>query len=122
VDFVRKQCSDLGGDPGRIVLAGWSRGGRAAAGVVMSRDAVPGWRPLALVGIAASYRPRAPTSGSSPLSDLKAGGQDPIPVWLVHGLHDSVVDPGQSLVFIAHWPRRDGHANCDSSRLTTLAP
>ncbi|CAK7286121.1 alpha/beta hydrolase [Streptomyces misionensis] len=30
--FVRQRVAGLGGDPGRVVLAGWSRGGKAAVG------------------------------------------------------------------------------------------
>ncbi|MFB7248904.1 alpha/beta hydrolase [Streptomyces populi] len=92
--FVRQNVSDFGGDPERIALAGWSLGGKAAVGVALNPAAFGDWRPQAIVGIAGSYASAAPTTGTVPIDDLRRGGSllPPIPVWLVHGTADSVVD------------------------------
>ena len=45
--FTRERAAALGGiGEDAIVLAGWSRGGRAAAAVAVRPEAVGGWRPL----------------------------------------------------------------------------
>ena len=48
-------AGELGGDPGRIVLAGWSLGANAAACRGRHPDIVDGWHPSGLVGLAGSY-------------------------------------------------------------------
>jgi dienelactone hydrolase len=91
--FARRSVAGLGGDPGRIVLAGWSLGGKAAVGVALNPAAFGDWRPQAVVGIAGAYASAAPTTGTVPLDDLRSIGvpHPPIPVWLVHGTVDPVV-------------------------------
>jgi predicted esterase len=83
------------GDPG-IVLAGWSRGGKAAAGLAVNPQAVDGWRPRALVCLGSGFRNPAPTTGSSVLADAARTTATPVPCWLVHGTTDRVVAPSGS--------------------------
>ncbi|NUP35248.1 MAG: carboxylesterase family protein [Streptomycetaceae bacterium] len=96
--FVRRNVAEFGGDPGRIVLGGWSRGGKAAVGVAVRPAAFDGWRPHAVVGVAGAYGSAAPSTGTVPLDDLRRGGDQPspVPVWLVHGTADPVVDVERS--------------------------
>ena len=91
LEFARGHAADLGGDPARFVLAGWSLGGRAAMGVAMHPEIAGDWRPGAVVGIASSYRTAALTTGTNPLDDL-TGPVSPLPVYLIHGIGDTVVD------------------------------
>lgn len=96
--FARQHVGGLGGDPERIVLAGWSLGGKAAVGVAVHPAAFDGWRPRAVVGIAGAYATVAPSTGTVPLDDLRRSGRQapPTPVWLVHGTADPVVDVERS--------------------------
>ena len=96
--FARENVADFGGDPERIVLAGWSRGGKAAVGVALNPTAFGNWRPQAVVGIAGAYGSAAPTTGTVPIDDARVGGSllAPVPVWLVHGTADPVVDVERS--------------------------
>ncbi|MFI8828941.1 alpha/beta hydrolase [Streptomyces sp. NPDC053431] len=96
--FARQRLADFGGDPERIVLAGWSLGGKAAMGVAADPAGLGGWRPPAVVGIAGAYGSPAPTTGTVPIDDVRLGGRTltPIPVWLVHGTADPVVDVERS--------------------------
>lgn len=103
LEFARTRIAAYGGDPSRFVLAGWSRGARAGMGLLLRPEVVHGWRPDAFVGIAGGYgrRPRgqnsdAPTTGSTPLEDARSAPVAPVPVTLVHGTADSVVDIDQS--------------------------
>jgi acetyl esterase/lipase len=98
-------------DDNGIVLAGWSRGGKAAAGLAVNPQAAGGWRPRAVVCLGAGFRTPAPTTGSSVPADLARTTVAPVPFWLVHGSRDRVVDPGQSRGFAAllaerGWPVR----------------
>ncbi|WP_354638328.1 alpha/beta hydrolase [Kitasatospora camelliae] len=96
--FARRNTADLGGDPGRITLAGWSLGGKAAVAVGLDPDGFDGWRPHAVVGVAGAYGTPAPSTGSAPLEVLgrDGGPVPPVPVWLVHGTADPVVDAERS--------------------------
>ncbi|MFF7755995.1 alpha/beta hydrolase [Streptomyces sp. NPDC007971] len=96
--FVREHASDFGGDTERIVLAGWSLGGKAAVAAALDPGALDGWRPRAVVGIAGGYTRPEPLTGRAPLDDLTGLGQLPpaLPVRLIHGTADPVVDAGQS--------------------------
>jgi predicted esterase len=101
--FARTQLDAYGGDSSRFVLAGWSRGARAGMGLVLRPEFANGWRPGAFVGIAGGYGPRprgqnsdAPTTGSIPLDDARSAAAATVPVTLVHGTADPVVDIGQS--------------------------
>ncbi|MEQ4207278.1 alpha/beta hydrolase [Actinopolymorpha sp. B9G3] len=103
LEFARTRMDAYGGDSSRFVLAGWSRGARAGMGLVLRPEVVNGWRPGAFVGIAGGYGPRphgqnsdAPTTGSIPLEDARSSTAAPLPVTLVHGTSDPVVDIEQS--------------------------
>ncbi|MFG2830940.1 alpha/beta hydrolase [Streptomyces sp. NPDC048434] len=91
--FARKEAGGLGGDGESFVLAGWSAGAPAALGVALRPEVADGLRPAAVVGLAGRYDLAARTTGSVPLDDLAAGLAPGVPVHLVHGARDSVVDP-----------------------------
>jgi acetyl esterase/lipase len=103
LEFARTRTDAYGGDSSRFVLAGWSRGARAGMGLVLRPEVADGWRPGALVGIAGGYGQRrggqnsdAPTTGLAPLDDARSSAVTPVPVVLVHGTADPVVDIDQS--------------------------
>jgi acetyl esterase/lipase len=111
VSFTRQHAPALGGDAGAIVLAGWSRGGKAAAGIAVSPEAAGGWRPAAVVCLASGFTKPAPTTGISPAEDLRQASSTPVPFWLVHGTSDPVVNIAESQRFAAllaqhGWPVR----------------
>ncbi|MER5786333.1 alpha/beta fold hydrolase [Streptomyces mobaraensis] len=68
--WCRANAGAYGGDPDRIVLAGWSAGASAALGVALRPDVADGWRPAAVVGLASRYDLPARTTGTPPLTDL----------------------------------------------------
>lgn len=110
--FARERADSPGG-PGEdaIVLAGWSRGGRSAAAVGVRLEAAGGWRPRAVVCLGAAFTRPAPTTGSSPIEDLRGTSVDPVPFWLAHGSEDPVVPVAASREFAAllaekGWPVR----------------
>ncbi|MEV7773959.1 alpha/beta hydrolase [Kitasatospora sp. NPDC086791] len=84
-------ATDHGGDPARFVLAGWSLGGREAVSVATHPDTPVELRPAAAVGIASTYADPAVTTGAAPLDHL-AAAPSPVPLWLVHGTADDIVD------------------------------
>ncbi|MFI1308406.1 alpha/beta hydrolase [Streptomyces sioyaensis] len=90
--FARKEAGGLGGDGESYVLAGWSAGAGAALGVAARPEIAEGWRPSAVVGLAGRYDLPARTTGTAPLADLAAGRAPGVPVHLVHGGRDAVVD------------------------------
>jgi acetyl esterase/lipase len=110
--FARDHATLLGGDPARIVLAGWSMGARAGAGVAGRPSVADDWRPAAVVCLAGGFSAvPAPTTGTPPLADLRRGGVAPVPFWLVHGTGDQVVPGTESRIFAdalaaADWPAR----------------
>jgi predicted esterase len=107
LDFTRREAAALGGDPGAIVLAGWSLGGRSAAGVAVSPEAVGGWRPAATVCLGSGFAASpAPTTGKVPLDALLGGGAEPVPFWLAHGTRDRVIGVARSREFAAALTRR----------------
>ncbi|MEU5344734.1 MULTISPECIES: alpha/beta hydrolase [unclassified Streptomyces] len=82
-DFVR--------DPAEVVLVGWSLGGRAAMATALRPDPPEGWRPAAVVGIAARYNQPEPLLGlPSPMAVCASA--PPLPIHLVHGTADRVCD------------------------------
>ncbi|MEV0931984.1 alpha/beta hydrolase [Streptomyces phaeochromogenes] len=82
-DYVR--------DPAKVVLVGWSLGGRAAMATALRPDPPEGWRPAAVVGIAARYNQPEPLLGlPSPMAVCAAA--PPLPIHLVHGTADRVCD------------------------------
>ncbi|MEV4461050.1 alpha/beta fold hydrolase [Microbispora sp. NPDC049633] len=99
--FVRDNAGDFGGDAARTVLAGWSLGGKAAAGVgVGGAGAGAGrWRPSGVVAIASGFDAPAPSTGRVPLDDVAATRIDPVPFWLVHGTRDAIVHVEKSRRF-----------------------
>ncbi|MFJ6790883.1 alpha/beta hydrolase [Streptomyces angustmyceticus] len=90
--FAREEAGGLGGDGESLVLAGWSAGAGAALGVALWPESVGGWRPNAVVGVAGRYDLTARTTGTAPLDDLAAGREPGVPVHLVHGARDTVLD------------------------------
>ncbi|MFI9049193.1 alpha/beta hydrolase [Streptomyces sp. NPDC053427] len=94
--FAGKEAGGLGGDGESFVLAGWSAGAGAALGVALRPEATDGPRPTAVVGVAGRYDVPARTTGTVPLDDLAAGLAPAVPVHLVHGARDTVVDARHS--------------------------
>jgi hypothetical protein len=88
LSFTLQHAPALGGSSDAIVLAGWSRGGRAAAGIAVSPSGASGWRPAAVVCLAAGFSGPASTTGVSPVTALAQGDATPVPFWLVHGIDD----------------------------------
>ncbi|MGA5134960.1 alpha/beta hydrolase [Streptomyces olivoreticuli] len=101
IRFVLTQAASFGGDPKRFVLAGWSAGAGAAVSVALRPELLDGWRPVAAVGIAGHYGLPARTTGETPLDDLAATSADPIPVRLIHGTSDVILDVQNSRDFAA---------------------
>jgi acetyl esterase/lipase len=91
VGFARAHAHDLGGDPERVILAGWSDGAMAAAVVAAAADRFDGARclapgdpapPLAVVGISGFYGwplPVPDTYVTSRSSRLFGGGPEAAP-------------------------------------------
>lgn len=109
--FVQRHAADFGGDPSRITLAGWSLGGKTAVGAALDPAALDGWRPHAVVSIAGGYMTPDPLTGRAAMDRL--AGPDtlppPIPIHLIHGTADAVVDVLQARHLAAalrdrHWP------------------
>lgn len=93
IAFVLARAADLGGDPGRVVLAGWSLGASAAADVALRPDVADGWCPSAIVGLAGGYD-RSPFGDQSTTRDPMAGpsaGGDGRPALLFHGTSDHLI-------------------------------
>jgi predicted esterase len=89
----------MGGDPGRVVLAGWSLGANAAAWVALHPGAFDGWAPVALVGLAGSYD-ESPFGGDV-IAEAGHDGAGRRAV-LVHGTRDTVVPPVRSVTTADH--------------------
>lgn len=96
--FVQQNAAEFGGDTGRIALAGWSLGSKAAIAAAIDPGALDGWRPRAVVGIAGGYTRPEPLTGRAPIDELTRADESlsAIPVWLIHGSADPVVDVQQS--------------------------
>ncbi|MFD4996635.1 alpha/beta hydrolase fold domain-containing protein [Streptomyces buecherae] len=109
--FVREHAGAHGGDADRCVLAGWSAGAGAAAGLALRPATSDGWRPTAVVGIAGHYGRPARTTGASPLAESATTSAGPLPVRLVHGTADDIVPAEHTREFAAAlrgrgWPVR----------------
>jgi predicted esterase len=96
------------GIDGGFVLAGWSRGGKMAASLVLNQVSPGGWRPSAVVCLASGFHrgPAMSPVGNGPIADLTgaagaAAQARPVPFHLVHGSRDTVVDIRQSRDFVA---------------------
>ncbi|WP_037607453.1 alpha/beta hydrolase [Streptacidiphilus rugosus] len=108
VEFVRQRVADWGGDAERAVLAGWSLGARTALATTLRPAAWDGWRPAAVVGIAGNYLTSSdPRMGPPACEDLLVTEEPPIPVQLVHGTADAVVDVRCSREFAAALEQHD---------------
>ncbi|MEV4443152.1 alpha/beta hydrolase [Streptomyces sp. NPDC049577] len=97
--FARAAAAEHGGDGERIVLAGWSAGAPAALGVALHPEVAGGLRPAAVVGISSRYDRPARTTGVPPLDELTTDGAKafrPVPVRLVHGTADDLMDATSS--------------------------
>lgn len=91
--WLRAHAAEYGGDAERAVLAGWSLGARAALASVLRPPQWDGWRPAAVVGIAGNYLTSSdPRMGPPAQEDLAASEQPALPVQLVHGTGDVIVD------------------------------
>lgn len=86
LEFVGQRASEFGGDPERLVLAGWSLGGTAGLGLVLNGEC----RPAGYVGIATGHDDTCPTTGR-PLPSVLAHEIPDTPIWLLHGTRDEVV-------------------------------
>jgi acetyl esterase/lipase len=86
LDFVGQRAHEFGGDPERVVLSGWSLGGTAGLGLVLSGEC----HPAGYVGIATGYDDVCPTTGR-PLSLVLADQIPDTPIWLLHGTRDEVI-------------------------------
>jgi predicted esterase len=82
------------------VLAGWSRGGKAAAGLGLVPEEAGGWRPSAVVCLASGFTRPDPITRTSPLDLAKGAAQAP-PFFVVHGTADPVVPITQARQFAA---------------------
>jgi len=94
IEFVRTTARGLGGDPGRVVLAGWSLGAGAAADVALHPELAGGWHPSAVVGLAGGYD--TSPFGGDPLARAPVGGAGR-PGLVVHGTADTEVPPERSV-------------------------
>ncbi|MFJ9038635.1 alpha/beta hydrolase [Streptomyces sp. NPDC102406] len=108
---VREHGAVWGGDPERVVLAGWSAGAGAAVGVALHPELVAGWRPAAVVAISGRYDVPARTTGRPPLDSLGTTRAHPVPVRLVHGRADALVPSRHSEEFAARLREQDWDAN-----------
>jgi acetyl esterase/lipase len=113
VEFVRKNAAAYGADTDKIVLAGWSLGGRIAMSCVTRPESVGGWSPMAVVGIAAAYESGPRWTGPGPLDDVATGTVSPVPVRLVHGTADITVDIRHSREFFAALKERGWPVSMD---------
>jgi len=113
LSFTRRHVAESGGDDSAIVLAGWSRGGKAAAGVAVNPAAVNGWQPSAVVCLGSGFKSPAPTTGNSVLTDLTRSTAAPVPFWLVHGTADPAVDISESRAFAALLAQRGWPAHLE---------
>jgi predicted esterase len=93
IAFVHARAADLGADPGRVVLAGWSLGASAVADIALHPDFADGWCPSAIVGLAGGYD-RSPfgdqATDRDPMGGEPEGGAGR-PALLFHGTSDHVI-------------------------------
>lgn len=100
LSFVSGHAAAHGGDAERTVLAGWSLGALAGAGLLLEPGGTGSRPPTAFVGVAGRYRPDKPELGlRSPVDEVVSGAPFPVPVELVHGTGDDVVGCEESRAF-----------------------
>ena len=106
--YARGRAAEHGGDAGRMVLAGWSLGGRAALTTALRPSAASrdGWRPQAVIGLGSNYRSEDELMHPTVTEELTCSAATPIPVHLHHGTADAVVDVARSREFAAALRRR----------------
>ena len=130
LDFARRLARDRSaelatGGNGEFVLAGWSRGGRMAASLALNPETAAGWRPSAVVCLAAGFYRETVMSPvrNGPMADIAAAAATgaaakPVPFHLVHGTRDTRVSIQQSRDFAAAaasrgWPVRLAEPDTD---------
>jgi predicted esterase len=110
VEFTRglareRPAESATGSDGGFVLAGWSRGGKMAASLALNPVTAGGWRPSAVVCLASGYSkgPAMSPIGNGPFADMTGAAAEttPVPLLLVHGARDTVVNIQQSRDFAA---------------------
>ena len=101
--YARTRAARHGGDARRMVLAGWSLGGRAALATALRPSAASsdGWRPTAVIGLGSNYRSEDELMYPTVMADLARSTAVPVPVRLHHGAADTVVDVARSREFAA---------------------
>lgn len=77
----------------RLVVAGWSLGGTAAAALALT-GGVPSRRAVTFAG---AFLEPDPVTGTPPLDLARAGEQAEL--WITHGTEDDVVDVAEAAVF-----------------------
>jgi predicted esterase len=99
IEFALATAVALGGDPGRVALAGWSLGASAAADIALHPALAGGWHPSGLVGLGGAYD-RTPFGGHparEPLAGASVSGAGRQALF-VHGTSDTVVPLERSVV------------------------
>lgn len=97
-ELAQRLAGERLGRPDRLVLAGWSRGGRCAVSMALA-GLVPSRRAVCL---ASSYRTPDPVTGVGPsrLAEEATPGRT-LEVWLAHGTLDDVVPASGARTFHA---------------------
>jgi acetyl esterase/lipase len=88
------------GQGDRLVVAGWSMGGRAAAALGLDPAAARRWRPVAVVCLAAGFSGPGVVTPAAPLAMAGSAREAP-PFYLVHGSADTVVSINEPRRFAA---------------------
>ena len=100
IEFAVDNAVRLGGDPGRVVLVGWSLGASAVADIALHPDVADGWHPSAVVGLAGGYD-RTPfavgQTGRDPMAGPAVGGAGR-PALVAHGTADHLIPAERSAV------------------------
>ncbi|WP_441250803.1 alpha/beta hydrolase [Kitasatospora sp. McL0602] len=98
VAFARQHADGYGGSTERITLAGWSLGGKCAVAAALHPVAPDGWRPHAVAALAGGFTTPAPFSGTAPVEEARRADLTvpQVPVLLVHGTEDTIVEARQS--------------------------
>jgi predicted esterase len=105
--FTREAIEAHGGDPGSLVLVGWSLGGTAAAGLTINARRL-GVGVAGTVTLAGGFAAPDPISGQLLTGSLPTTDH-PSPFTLIHGIADDVAPVSMSRAFaqaleLAQWP------------------